>query len=191
MKTTKKKSAVLFVSVLMVFSIGLYSCKDNSDDQDTGLTQQDQNFAKNASAANVAEIEFSRLALQRATSDSLKAFAQAMITDHTTAQKSLDSIAKSQTITLSDSMDVSHRTLLSRLSGLSSFSFDTAYINHQVIDHQATKNLLQNETNNGKNNLLVKYANKNLPIVTKHLNHATRLQTYIRNQPGGGGTGVK
>lgn len=186
MKTRKKKS-ILLVSVLVLFSIGIYSCNDNNDDQGTsGTSQEDQTFTMNASGSNIAEIEFGRLALTRATNDSIRAFAQTMLTDHTNSQRQLDSIAKSLNIRMSDSMNVSHRTLYRRLSGLSSFAFDTAYINSQVMDHQATRTLLQNQISRGNNANLVKYATKNLPIVNMHLQHATNLRTYL-NQTGGSG----
>ena len=173
---------VLSVSVLVLSFAAFIACsKDSNNNNNTsGLSTQDQTFVTNASASNAAEIQFGQLAEQKAVSDSVKTFARMMVTDHTTAQKSLDSIAKSLNVVRSDSMDAAHKTLYAALSKLNTASFDTAYIRSQVQDHKTAQNLLQTEAGSGQNNLLVKYANKNLPIIKKHLDYATRIQNYLR-----------
>jgi putative membrane protein len=185
MKTRKKTSAFL-LALLVVFGIGLYSCdkdKDNSSTNNT-VNQQDRTFARNANYSNNAEIQMGRLALQNSANDSIKAFARDMVAEHTKSKNQLDSIARGLSITLSDSLDTSHLTLLGRLTTLNNFAFDTVYINNQVKDHQATETLLQNQIGNGNNNGLVQYATKNLPIVNRHLLRARNLKTYIE-QTGG------
>lgn len=187
MRKVKQKSAVL-LTVMLLFGIGFIGCKDENDDTPV-LSQQDQTFTKNLAAANVAEIQLGQLALQRAANDSIKAFAQMMITDHNKALKQLDSISKGLNVVLSDSLDSSHKALYNRLSGLSNAAtFDSLYISNQVLDHQNTLNLLQNEVNyTSGNQRLVDYARKQVPIVTRHLSEATRLRNKINsgnNTPG-------
>lgn len=168
--------------MLAVFSISFYACKDDEDDDNTdNVTQQDRNFARDAADGNLAEIEFGRVAIQRATNDSVIAFAQDMITDHTAAQRMLDSISNVLNVTLPDSMNVTHRRLLDSLSTMNGVQFDSVYIHNQVLDHQATRTLLQSQISNGNNRRLVDYASKNLPIVNGHLQRVQNLQDSLRN----------
>lgn len=190
MRKVKQKSAVL-LTVMLLMGIGFIGCKDTNDETPV-LSQQDQTFAKNAAAANVAEIRLGELALQKAKKDSIQTFAQMMIRDHTKALNSLDSIMKGLNYTVADSLDASHKALYSRLSGLAdSVAFDSVYINNQVLDHQATLTLLQNQVSNNTNGnqKLIDYARKQVPIVTRHLEEATRLKnslgTHNNNNPGG------
>lgn len=178
MKTKNLKFSTLF-ALLILFSVGFYSCKDDEDDEDlnnNGVSQQDRDFAARASAANIAEIEFGELAVDRALNDSVIAFAERMIEEHTGAQEQLDSLASWVNITVPDSMDAAHRTLFTDLSRLNGSAFDSAYIHNQVIDHQNTRDLLQKQIDDGENDSLVNYASRLLPIVISHHQDALYLR---------------
>ena len=60
-------------------------------------------FVDNAAAGGIAEIETSRLALEKSQSADIKAFANMMITDHGKANDELASIAKANDIEVPDS----------------------------------------------------------------------------------------
>lgn len=179
MKTQQLKFSMLLI-LLALFGIGFYSCKDDPDEDDTStVSQQERDFATKASNSNMAEIQFGQLAVQRAENDSIIAFAQQMVGDHTTAQSQLDSIARNLNVALPDSMDSAHNKLYSFLSTLSSFSFDSAYIHNQVIDHQNARDLLQKQLDEGKDSMLVGYARKQLPIIIMHHERALELRDQI------------
>lgn len=182
MKTKNLKFGTL-ISLLIFFSVGFYSCKDDPDEDTSGISTQDRDFATKASAANISEIQFGQLAGQKATNDSVSLFARRMIEDHTKAQRSLDSIGKSMNVTLSDSLDRPHRLLYTDLSRLSGAAFDSAYIHNQVIDHQNTRDLLQKEIDNGNDTRLKDYARKQLPVVVMHHEEALRLRTSLSGKP--------
>lgn len=182
METKKLKFSTLF-ALLIVISIGFYSCKDDEDDDATnGVSQQDTDFATRAAASNFSEIEFGRLAVQRATDDSVSMFAQKMIDDHTRAQDQLDSIANSLNLALPDSMDRAHRTLFTDLQRLDGFSFDSAYMHNQVIDHQNTRDLLQKQMDDGDDDRLKNYASRQLPIVVMHHEEAIDLRDGLTDE---------
>jgi putative membrane protein len=56
-------------------------------------------------------------------------------------------------------------------------SFDTAYINSQVKDHQAAVNLFQSEISAGATQSVKDYASKYLPHIQMHLNMADSIRT--------------
>src|SRR5471032_997865 len=60
------------------------------------------NFVDNAAAGGIAEIETSKLALEKSASADIKAFANMMITDHSKANDELASIAQAHDIKVPD-----------------------------------------------------------------------------------------
>jgi putative membrane protein len=190
----KRLKTFVMLTILAMAGIGFYACNDNSDDNNSSVSQQDRDFSRTASQGNIAEIQFGQLATQKSVSDSVTAFARKLIADHTKSQAQLDSLGRKLNITKVDSMDANHRNLMSRLSGYSQYAFDTAYINSQVKDHQATITLFENQSNKGQDSGLKSYASKNLPALRQHLQMAQSLKTYLQNNnnndntnTGGGG----
>ncbi|HEX2970649.1 MAG TPA: DUF4142 domain-containing protein [Bacteroidales bacterium] len=170
----------VLLAVLVMAVAGISACKDDKNDE-PDLASQDQTFSTAAAASNLAEIRFGQLALSKSTNDSILIFAGTMVTEHTKANKQLDSLAKRLNVSLPDSMDAAHITLYNKLSGMTNNAFDSAYIQSQVMDHQAAQTLMQTQISNGKNMDLVEYANKNLPAINMHLQQALNLRTYINS----------
>jgi len=137
--------------------------------------ETDKAFMIKATQGNLAEVEAAKLALTQSTSDSVKAFAQMMIDDHTNAQTELASIAKNESVTLPDSTDDQHRMFAQRLMQVSGKSFDSAYMQSQVQDHVKTIALFNAEIQNGRDAQTKAYAIKLLPKLQMHLQHAQKV----------------
>jgi putative membrane protein len=179
MKKILANSGMLF-TMLMLFGIGFSGCKDKNDDnnniQTPSVTQQDRAFVSDASATNFTELQFGNLAVQKTTSDSVKSFAQMMVSDHTAGKQQLDSIASSLNVQRRDSMDDTHATLYAAMLNLGGYPFDSAYVHNQVLDHQAAQTLMQDEVDKGGNAMLVDYARKQLPVISNHLKRITAIR---------------
>jgi uncharacterized protein (DUF305 family) len=74
------------------------------------LNAQDREFIMMAAMGGMAEVEMGRLALQRASSEAVKQYAQRMIDDHTQANQELMQIAGSKGITLPTDMSTTGGT---------------------------------------------------------------------------------
>jgi len=64
----------------------------------------DNDFVDNAAAGGIAEIETSKLALEKSQSADIKAFANQMIADHTKANEELKKIATTNDIEVPDEL---------------------------------------------------------------------------------------
>lgn len=182
MKRLQRSSAALFV-VLNIFSIGLFSCQDNFDESDA-VSQQDRDFTMNAAYYNIAEIQLGELAFQKSDNDSVMDYGKSMIMDLNPARNTLDSIARAFSINVPVKMDKAGQTLYNRLSALSSFAFDTAYINSRAEDYQGTITLMEKQRDTGNNKLLIDYAIKYLSVINRHLQHVTSLRTWLNDNGG-------
>ena len=147
--------------------------------------EADKAFMIKATQGNLGEVDAAKLALQQSTSDSVKAFAQMMIDDHTSAQTELAAIAKNENVPLPDSTDDAHRMFKQRLMQVSGKTFDSAYMQAQVQDHVKTIAMFQAEAKNGLDAQTKAYANKLLPKLQMHLQHA---QSVAQSSMSGGNT---
>lgn len=66
----------------------------------SSLSQVDREFMVKAAQGGMAEVQFGQIALQRASSDTVKQYAQRMIEEHTKANNELMALAKAKGVTL-------------------------------------------------------------------------------------------
>jgi putative membrane protein len=98
--------------------------------------RSDADFVRDVAIKNMAEIELSRMALEKATSPAIKAFAQAMIADHGTAVDKLKSAVSGQAIEWPGEPDEKHRKTAGDLAKLQGGDFDRDYVKSMVEGHQ-------------------------------------------------------
>ena len=138
-------------------------------------------FVDNAAAGGIAEIETSRLALEKSQSADIKAFANMMITDHSKANDELAAIAKKNDIEVPDTTTLVKQAK-EKILDMRDESFDAAYANNQVKAHEETIELFTKEANTvtddkAKGSAELKgFAQKMLPGLEKHLEMAKKLQ---------------
>lgn len=135
----------------------------------------DKEFAANAGMANLAEIQMGQLALQKASSASVKAYAQRMVTDHTAAGAKLNPIATAKGLALPAELSGDAKAGYDHLSSLSGAEFDKAYIDHMVADHQKAVALFMAEGASGGDADLRGFATEMLPVIQEHLRLALQL----------------
>ena len=137
-----------------------------------------QTFANAAAASDAFEIASSKLALTKASSDSVKAFAQKMIDAHTasTAKVKAAAASASPAITPDPTLSPDQQKELSALQSASQSSFEALYIDDQIAAHQAALGAVKNYASNGDVEALKSVATQLVPIVTEHLSSAQALK---------------
>lgn len=136
-------------------------------------------------AANQVDIDAGKLAQSKASSDEVKNFARTMITDHTNVNNAATDLVsrlnvKPQENETSKSLKDGGKKTVARLKGLKGAEFDKAYVDNEVVYHQAVldavdKVLIPNAKNPELNALLVKVR----PAFVAHLEHAKHLQASL------------
>jgi len=135
----------------------------------------DTDFMNAASQANMAEIAAGKLASQKSRTNAVRQFADSMVADHSLAQKELAAIAAQQHVSLIQSPDTEHEHSVEQLNTLAGRQFDSAYMNLQLMDHQVTVQLFQQESGTGRDSLARIYATKYLPKLRHHQMMADQL----------------
>ena len=98
--------------------------------------RSDDDFVRDVALKNMAEIELSRLAVERATNGDIKSFAQRMIADHDAAGSKLKSVLSGQPIDLPFQLDDKHRETAGELAKKQGGDFDRGYLKAMIESHQ-------------------------------------------------------
>ncbi|MCG5078282.1 DUF4142 domain-containing protein [Paraburkholderia tagetis] len=138
-------------------------------------------------AANQADIDAGKLAESKTQSKDVKAFAQRMVTDHTSVNQAAVNLVnklgvKPAANPTSDSLTKGGEENTANLKTLQGASFDRAYIDHEVTYHEQVidaldKTLIPSAKNAELKELLVKVR----PAFVAHLDHAKHLQASLAN----------
>jgi|SRR5580704_5958933 putative membrane protein len=146
------------------------------DDQQTQTKIDEKRFVKDALLGGMTEVELGKVALEKASSDPVKQFAQKMIDDHSKANEDLKQLASKENINVPDSLDSKHQSRVEKLSKLSGADFDRAYIKDQLKDHQQDVQEFQQEAQRGSDSDVKSFASKTLPVLEEHLSMAKDLE---------------
>jgi len=147
----------------------------------SALAATSNDFVDKAAAGGIAEVETSRLALEKSASTDVKKFANMMITDHSKANHELAALAKKFDIEVPDSTTLTKQAK-EKILDMRDESFDAAYAGNQVKAHEETIDLFKKEANTVTDDRvkgateLKGFAQKMLPTLEKHLKMAKKLQ---------------
>jgi len=132
-------------------------------------------FVAAAAQANTAEIEASKLALQKSRNARVRDFARRMVDDHTKTGNLLAVVAKQEHIPLPDGLDADHSAKIADLTARTT-DFDSAYVAMMVADHAAAVSLFSDYAATGEDPYLKRFAQNTLPKLKAHKASVDRLQ---------------
>jgi putative membrane protein len=166
--TLARRPLIALTALVMLCTIGSGVASTSNDDR---LADTDVLFVFDASLSNVAEIELARLAAQMANSPAVRSFAAQMITDHTTTQQDLATLAMAYGIDLAPTLsNVPEETAAP--PARNDRSFDITYMKGQVLAHQRALELFSAEATKGSNPAVREYARAQVPALLEHLQQA-------------------
>lgn len=131
-------------------------------------------FVDEVSAKGIAEVESAKLALEKSKSPDVQAFAQKMITDHTSANMQLAGIAARKNLEVSDEAELTTKAKKFILEQRDGQSFDEAYANNQVEAHEDTIELFEQAAVSNDAEIAA-FAKQTLPKLNQHLQMAKAL----------------
>ena len=151
----------------------------------TAATVKDD-FWTDAAMDGMTEVALGNLALQRAQNESVKQFAQQMVTDHTAANNELTQIASGKNVTLPAAIDAKHQAMVDKLSKLSGADFDREYMKMMVKDHEKAVKMFQDQSQKGTDADAKAFAAKTLPTLQGHLQMARTVSATVGVSTGAG-----
>ena len=140
------------------------------------LSATDNDYFRDITLSNLTEIQTSQMALQTSTNGQVKEFAEHMLADHGSAGSQVKAVATAKGVTLPSMLDAAHAKMVQSLQGKTGADFDRAYLDLQVVAHQAAVNLDEVEANNGNDPEVKSLANALLPVLRGHLTKAKQVK---------------
>jgi len=155
-----------------LFAVSAFAQGGPSDPQIAGIVV----------TANAIDVDAGKLAQSRTKNKEVSHFAQMMITDHTAVNQQAGALAKKLGVKPEDSdtskaLKAGAADNIKNLKGLKGAAFDKAYVDHEVVYHQAVldaidKTLIPSAQNAELKGLIVKVR----PAIAAHLDHAKMVQ---------------
>jgi putative membrane protein len=99
-------------------------------------TKDDGDFVHDVAIMNMAEIELSRMALEKSARPDVKAFAHTLVADHGAAGDALKSVVSAHSIAWPGQLDEKHRKDADELAKKQGPDFDSEYLKAMVHGHQ-------------------------------------------------------
>jgi putative membrane protein len=149
------------------------------DAKSTTAKGDDRTFLAQAAAGGMAEVQFGKLASQKASDPEVKQFAQKMVEDHTKANQKLEAIAKGMNFAAPHALKPEDQEAYDRLSKLSGEAFDRAYVQHMVKDHQKDVQLFRTYSTSASSPEVKAFASSTLPTLQKHYEEVQQLQQQV------------
>jgi putative membrane protein len=135
-----------------------------------GIAPKTEDFVKEAASSDMFEIQSSQLAVERATDERTKTFANQMIADHTKTTGELKGMVQSGSlkVELPTAMLPAHQKMLDDLKGRNGADFTNKYHDHQVTAHKDAVSLFQRYAKGGDEDGLKTWAGRTLPALEHH-----------------------
>lgn len=157
-------------------SMGASGAAGTSASSGDKLSSGDQKALKDMAQADINEVAAGKIAVSKAQSSEVKAYAQQMIDDHGQALTKVQAVAQQKGVTLPTEPDATHKAMAAKLEKLSGDAFDKAYMqNGGVKDHSMVHKKLMADAKKIKDADVKAVADQHMPVVEQHLKSAEQM----------------
>lgn len=145
------------------------------------LHAKDVKFVTMANSSNTMELQLSQLALQKASSQSVKDFAKMMVDHHSMAGQEMKTMLSAKGATIPDSAMLSrHRMNMEMLQPMQGADFDKAYMRIMVDAHEEDVDEYEDETTDARDADIRTFATRMLPILRQHYAHSKEVRKQVK-----------
>lgn len=142
---------------------------------DAGETFDEADFAIEAAEGGLFEVQLGKIAASRAVNQDVKEYASMMVKDHRQANQELTALAKGKGIVLPTALGRDNQDDLREFNEKAANEFDEDYIERMIEDHERTIKIFERASSQSKDSEVKAFADKQLPILKKHLEHARMM----------------
>jgi putative membrane protein len=146
--------------------------------EDTEI-ENDTEWAVAVADMGMLEVEASKLALERATTPSVKQFAQTMVDEHSKANEELKTAASQKNISLPAALSEKSQKKLDDLREKSGKDFEDAYTDCMVKDHKDAVDKFKKQAEKGEDADLKSWAAGKVATLENHLEMAKAIEKTV------------
>ena len=140
----------------------------------------DKDFLVHAFTNSHAAVRLSELADKHSNNQKVKDFAQKIVKDHKEMNDKLSKMANDQKVGVVAGTEQSVKDTYERLSKLNGADFDRDYLKAIINNHEATVQMMEAQSKQGKDATLTNFAKTALPGAQQHLKDARALAAEVK-----------
>lgn len=138
-------------------------------------------FLAQALQDSLAEVELCEMALQKASNEEVKKFAQRMIDEHSQMGREIEQLAGRKNAALPKDVSKEDQSVLDRLSKLNGPDFDKQFIEHNLKEHEKDIKVFKHYAEQEHDRDLKALAAKGEKMLTQHLEMAKKTAELLRS----------
>lgn len=135
----------------------------------------DQQFVDFAAQTDMMEANLGQLAATQASADTVKDYAQTLVTDHTNDYNQLSMAAGKANLEVPKGLDAAHDKMIAPFQKLKGAAFNHRYLQEMITGHTKAIAVYKKEASDAQNADVKAYAEQALPTLEKHLEDAKNL----------------
>ncbi|QNL49062.1 DUF4142 domain-containing protein [Olivibacter sp. SDN3] len=148
----------------------------NKMDADSGrLIEADKQFVEQVAMSAMVEVAAGKLAQEKSEKVSIQNFGSLLVKHHEQLAKDLRDVVAQRAVVYPTEIDSLHQKKLNALASEAPDAFEKAFLQMVIDDHQQSSEVFTATRQHGKDVHIKSFANKNFPIINKHLQIAEEL----------------
>jgi putative membrane protein len=144
----------------------------NMNRSDTGanmITDDIRDFAKEAAAGGLMEVQLGNIAVKNSSTQQIKDFGKMMVDDHSKANDQLKALASVKNIDLPTMVTSDQQKKIDKLSKETGADFDKDYVKMMIDDHKEDIDHFKDALDKAKDADVKSFISNTLPVLQKHL----------------------
>jgi putative membrane protein len=167
----------VFVSLIMTAAV--VTAGGAARAQTGAVSDQDKTFINAQAETNLAEISLGKIVMERTTSETVRALATDLVSDHQQVMELNRALHEKIGVPMPEQPSATQQATAEKVKGLSGKAFDDAYVTAQVEGHMKSVAAAEKEISTGSHPDVKAFATEYLPKAQMHLKHAQEAQTAL------------
>src|SRR5688500_2057198 len=161
--------------VLAAFALAVVG-GDAARAQTDTISDQDKTFLKGQQETNIAEVELGKVAIERATTETVRDMAQKLMADHQKVMELNRALSTKLGLPVPDQPSAAQQATGEKIKAQTGAAFDAAYVAARVEGHTKSISKAQPEISSGSHPEIKAFATDYAPKAQTHLQHAQAAQ---------------
>lgn len=150
--------------------------------QSDTISDQDKTFLKGQQETNIAEVALGKVALERATTETVRELARKLMADHQQVMELNRTLSTKLGLPVPEQPSAEQQATGEKVKAQTGAAFDAAYVAAQVEGHTKSISKAQQEISSGSHPEVKAFATDYAPKAQMHLQHAQAAQAALSSE---------
>ncbi|HKY75281.1 MAG TPA: DUF4142 domain-containing protein [Acidimicrobiia bacterium] len=176
------RRTLFMIAAMALALVGGSSARAQTDT----VSDQDKTFLKGQQETNIAEVALGKVAIERATTATVRELATKLMADHQKVMELNRALSEKLGLPVPDQPSAEQQATGDKVKAQTGAAFDAAYVAAQVEGHTKSISKAQQEISSGSHPDVKAFATDYAPKAQMHLQHAQAAQAELASGTAGG-----